>query len=221
MMNENNAKPKIKVVMLLDLICEWCCLAHSILSTLSDDYELDMHYLFMEIHPDAPPYGMPMEWHVEKAEEFYNLLNAIGEPYGIHFFHRDVFSNTHLALRVAEYAKTQGKGEQFLKQVWQLYMFEGKNISDPAVIAEAARKSGLPPQGMDRALIDPQTEQSLLQNAKYNDDLGFDGNVPVFIINDKYTFSGVHSAETLREIINKSLHPNSEDAPSIKNQENE
>mgnify|MGYP002087251553 CR=1 FL=1 len=131
--------------MFLDVICEWCYLAKGILDSLRGRYDLDVTLLFMEIHPDAPEGGMPMSWHIPEPKKFFAMLNAMGAPYGVRFRDRDVFSNTRKALLAAEYAKSIGKGENFLRAIWRAYMEEGKNISEEAVIEEAAMTAGLGP----------------------------------------------------------------------------
>lgn len=191
---------KIHIVMMLDLICEWCCLGKYILDSLKDRYDFQLDYLFMEIHPDAPIHGMPMSWHLEEPGKFYEQLNTIGGPYGIQFYPREVFSNTHSALRVAEYALASGKGEAFLQQIWDLYMFQGKNISDPDIIMQAIVRAGLPPIALDRALTESVWEERLLRNARTNDLAGLNGNVPGFIVNGKYTLSGAQTADIWQEI---------------------
>lgn len=205
-MNKENPDQKLHIVMFLDLICEWCYLGNGIINYMKEKYPINIDYLFMEIHPDAPIHGMPMNWHLEEPKLFYEELNALGESYGIHFFEREVFSNTHSALRVAEYALAHGKGEAFLREIWSLYMQQGKNISNPDIIMEALLKTGLPPISLDRALTQPIWEQKLLMNAKANDLSGFNGNVPAYIVNGKFALSGAQSAEIWEEVFELALH---------------
>lgn len=205
-MRTSTPKSNIHVVMLLDIICEWCCLGKYMLDSLRDNYDFALDYLFMEIHPDAPVHGMPMSWHLEEPKKFYDTLNSIGEPYGIHFMEKDIFSNTHSALRVAEYALNKGKAEAFLNQIWDLYMFKGENISDSNVILQALLQAGLPPIALDKALTEPIWEQKLIENAKTNDLVGLNGNVPGFIVNGKYVLSGAQPKEVWEEVFELCMH---------------
>ncbi|OON89567.1 DsbA family protein [Pyramidobacter sp. YE332] len=199
----NESGKKHRVTMFLDVICEWCYLAKGILDSLRGRYDLDVTLLFMEIHPDAPEGGMPMSWHVPEPEKFFGMLNAMGAPYGVRFRDRDVFSNTHKALLAAEYAKSIGKGENFLRAIWRAYMEEGKNISEEAVIEEAAMTAGLGPQALEVAWGAPEWGERLRENAVLNDRCGMDGNVPGFVIDGKYTLSGAQSAKTWEEILQR------------------
>lgn len=194
---------KHRVTMFLDVICEWCYLAKGILDSLRGRYDLDVTLLFMEIHPDAPEGGMPMSWHIPEPKKFFAMLNAMGAPYGVRFRDRDVFSNTRKALLAAEYAKSIGKGENFLRAIWRVYMEEGKNISEEAVIEEAAMTAGLGPRALEVAWGAPEWGERLRENAVLNDRCGMDGNVPGFVIDGKYTLSGAQSAKTWEEILQR------------------
>ncbi|MGI6075827.1 MAG: DsbA family oxidoreductase [Pyramidobacter sp.] len=214
---DKNGK-KHHITMFLDVICEWCYLAKGILDSLHDRYDFDVTLLFMEIHPDAPVGGMPMSWHIADPGKFFNLLRAAGAPYGIHFCDRDVFSNTRKALLVAEYAKSIGKGESFLRAIWKAYMEEGKNISEDAVVQEAALAAGLGPRALELAWNTPAWGQHLKENAELNDRCGMNGNVPGFVIDGKYTLSGAQSAHVWEEILQKI---EAAEAPSVESSNDE
>ena len=110
--------PGIKVIMFTDFICEWCYLGKHILDTLKDRYTFTVEYRFMEIHPDTPVHGMPFTKHLHFPERFFDMINQLGEPYGIHICNKNIFANTHNALLLAEYARSVGKLDSYIDLVW-------------------------------------------------------------------------------------------------------
>ena len=189
--------------MFMDFVCEWCYLAKHILDTMHDRYDIRMNYLFTEIHPDTPEGGMPMQWHIATPSRFYRRINSMGAPYGIHICNRDVFSNTHKALVLAEYAREKGKLNTYMNAVWDAYMLEGKNISDNTVLEDAVMHAGLGPNALREAFYDPKFEQQLLANEDVAISVGTDGHVPAFVVNGKNLIIGVHTAEEWASIFNE------------------
>ena len=195
---------KHRVTMFLDVICEWCYLAKGILDSLRGRYDLDVTLLFMEIHPDAPEGGLGDKLSQPAGDRrAAAAMRSRVDAAKLAIRDRDVFSNTRKALLAAEYAKSIGKGENFLRAIWRAYMEEGKNISEEAVIEEAAMTAGLGPRALEVAWGAPEWGERLRENAVLNDRCGMDGNVPGFVIDGKYTLSGAQSAKTWEEILQR------------------
>ena len=195
----------IRIDMFLDLICEWCFLSKTILDSLRDRYPLDMHYHFVEIHPDTPQGGMPMSWHAKDPARFFATIRAAGAPYGLEICDRHIFPNTHDILRVAEYANERGLAEPFIKAAWRALMTEGRNLSDHAVIEDVALRTGLTAEDVQKALHIKSYEDRLVSNASYAMQSGTGGNVPAYIIDGKYLLTGVEDDEAWSEILEKLL----------------
>ncbi len=202
------SREPVRIDMFLDLICEWCYLGKTILDSLRGRYPIQMVYHFVEIHPDTPQGGMPMTWHAEDPARFFATIRAAGEPYGLTICDRHIFPNTHDALRVAEYANDRGLAEPFIRAAWQALMVQGKNLSDHAVIEEAALAAGLTAEDVQRALHVPMYEKRLEENAAYAFGSGTGGSVPAYIIQGKYLMTGVEDDESWAEIFEKLTHAN-------------
>lgn len=198
----------IGIVMFMDFICEWCYLGKHILDTMHNSYDLRVEYLFCEIHPDTPAGGMPMKLHVVAPKQFYQRINAIGAPYGIHICNRDIFSNTHKALVLAEYAREKGKLSSYMEKVWNRYMLDGDNISDDSVLEDVVSRVGLGPSALEEAVYDPKYSQQLLANQDVAISCGTDGHVPAFVVNGSYLVVGVRTADQWSQIFDAILQGN-------------
>jgi len=194
-MSEKNSHADINVIMFTDFICEWCYLGKHVLDTLKDRYTFTVDYRFMEIHPDTPVHGMPFTKHLHFPERFFNRINQLGEPYGIHICNKDIFANTHNALLLAEYARSVGKLDQYIDLVWDKLMLEGVNISEEGILQNIVMKIGMSPRDVSAALESPVYAEALDLNEDLHRQYGCNG-VPSFIVNGEYRLTGAQSADT-------------------------
>lgn len=190
--------------MFSDFVCEWCFLAWKILDTLKDRYPFRTEFLWYEIHPDTPVPGIPMEQHIRGPERFFRMLNRLGEAYGIYFCSRTVFSNTHKALVLGEYAKEIGKEALYVKAVWDAYMVQGLDIGRADVIEHIALETGMSPAGVNRAFSDMQYSVKLLEHQLLSQKYGSE-RVPTFVVNDEYILTGAQAADIWIELFDRIL----------------
>ena len=55
-----DAKPTLLVTVFSDFICPFCYVGHVRLNRLRDLYDLKVNCCFVEIHPETPPEGRPV-----------------------------------------------------------------------------------------------------------------------------------------------------------------
>ena len=189
----------IRIKFFMDYICEWCCLGYRILQQLADEYDFDLELYPLEIHPDAPERGMPMDWHIDNKEEWMLRMNQLGAPYGITFKDKYYFANTHNALIMGQYAKTHNKHREYTDLLWRIYMEEGRNISDRKVIEEIAYRLGFTMAQVEEAFTSGIYEAAMYRNKQYHQSFGTD-QVPCFVVNEEYIMIGAQSADTWREL---------------------
>ena len=89
--------------------------------------------------------------------------------------------NTRRALAVAEYARDEGKLDDFRSRAMEAHWHDDRNIEDSAVLAELARASGLDPEKALLAADDAAYQKRI-------DDLRLEykrvgvGGIPTFVI---------------------------------------
>lgn len=192
----------MKIIMFTDFVCEWCYLGKRILDTLKHRYEFEVEYKFMEIHPDTPPEGMPFTYHLHFPNRFFDMINKLGEPYGIHIANKDIFANTNKALLLAEYAKDIGKLDTYMNLIWDKYMVEGINISREDILQNIVMNIGINPRNVSKALSNPRYSEELENSSLLYKRFECNG-VPTFIVNCEYRLTGAQSAEKWIELFEK------------------
>jgi predicted DsbA family dithiol-disulfide isomerase len=89
--------------------------------------------------------------------------------------------NTRAALALAEWARERGKLTPFREAVMAAHWREGKDIEDPAVLAECARAAGLDAAEARAALDDPTFTERVDRMAVEAARAGVTG-IPTFIV---------------------------------------
>lgn len=130
----------------------------------------------------------------------YARVAAVGATVGIPFaFDRiTVQPNTVNAHRLMHYAGGYGRQDEAAEELFRAYFIEGRNLTDPDVLADVAERAGLDRQaaaaylasGKDRELIEAADAEAR--------DAGI-GGVPFFIFNRRIGVSGAQEPETLLE----------------------
>jgi len=167
---------------------------------LKKEFDLAIEWLGFEIHPETPPEGMPLIKMFPRADidGMTRRLNSMGAPFGLAFQKIVDISNSRLALEAGEFAKEQGRFDEFHHAVFETYFSRGKDIGDMAVLEEIGKGSGL-----DTAAL-----RSALETGKYRKQLdtvnveaaGLSVTAaPTFIINNSSRIVGAQPLEVFRE----------------------
>jgi predicted DsbA family dithiol-disulfide isomerase len=129
------------------------------------------------------------------AERMINNLNLAGKPYGIEFGKMEIVSNTRLALEASEFAREQGKFDQFHEAIFKAYFIAGKDIGKLDTVLDCAQSVGLDVNLLDQALQE-QKYSSIIDQAR---ELGAQNNVaglPTFIFDNGKRIVGAQSYDT-------------------------
>ena len=155
----------------------------------------------VEIHPDTPQEGIPIEQMFPSLDHksMMKNLRTMGAPYGVIFSDIKRVSNSRLAIQAAEFSKVNGKFELFHDAVLHAYFAEGLDIGDREVLLHLAEDAGLDTTGLDKALNEgtylPKMKEMQEEAAK----VGVTG-VPTFVVGKK-TIVGVQPIEVFRKAL--------------------
>ena len=205
--DNNTGKPVIKIKMFSDYMCAWCYLADAMLHSLKDKYDFEVEHIGFELHEGTPENGEDMNRNHPGTPQTIAYINQQGEKYGLNLCDLPILANTKKALIVGEYAKEQGKGNEYVHAMWKAYMVDGKNISLIPEIENAAQTVGISAQEVKNALEDSRYAESLQKNMKAGWSYGL-SSVPTFIINDEYKVTGAQQPEVFAEIFEEILAKN-------------
>jgi len=108
--------------------------------------------------------------------------------------------NTRLAHEATEYAREQGKGEDFHRIVFRKYYDEGRDIGCWEVLRAVSQEAGLDADEMQRVVELGQytvAVNALVQEAYQ---IGVTG-VPTYVLNDRYAIVGAQPYEVFLEAL--------------------
>jgi predicted DsbA family dithiol-disulfide isomerase len=167
---------------------------------LNKEFDLKVEWLGFEIHPETPPEGLPLATMFPRAdaEGIARRLNSMGEPYGITFRKVEHIANSRLSLEAGEFAKQQGRFDQFHHAVFEAYFSQGKDIGSLDILKEIGRSAGLDTEGLGKALRTGtyrQTLESVKKEASRRTIIA----APTFIINDQDRIVGAQPIEAFQE----------------------
>ncbi len=167
---------------------------------LKQEFDLQVEWLGFEIHPETPPEGIPLVKLFPGAdiESMTRRLNSMGAPFGLTFRKIVNISNSRISLDAGEFAKEQGRFEQFHHAVFQAYFLLGKDIGSIDVLKQIGKEAGLDADAMGKAL-QTGTYRRVREAAKEEADrLGITA-APTFLFNEKDRIVGAQSIDVFRE----------------------
>jgi predicted DsbA family dithiol-disulfide isomerase len=200
-------KPDLEVTIFSDYICPFCYIGERRLTRLGEHYNLKVERRFLEIHPDTPSEGMPISelgYPPEQWRQMMGNLSRMAVEENIPLAEREITTNSHKALLLAEAAKEEGI-EVFCalnEKLFATFFGEGRNIGDDSVLRSLAEEAGVSPDIVSRAWSDPSYEEMLSMNQAVAAQLGIRG-VPSFVIG-KRILQGAVPTEMLLEAARES-----------------
>lgn len=201
-------KPRLQLAVLSDYICPFCYIGYLRLERLRQHYDLAVNWALVEIHPDSPAEGRPVEELGYSRQHLDGLLGELGElarAEGVELSPHTFTTNSHKALLLAEASKQLG-AEVFYglhRRLFESFLVEAKNIGDTGVLSALADECGVPGETVERAWSDPAYEQRLQQNLAAAVQSGATGT-PTFFIGDKQ-LTGAVSVDALMKAARISL----------------
>jgi predicted DsbA family dithiol-disulfide isomerase len=115
--------------------------------------------------------------------------------------------NTRLAHEATEYAREQGKGNEFHKVIFRMVYAEGKDPSQWDVLRSAAQEVGLDGEAlqrdveMERGTYKDNVEEQVRQAYR----IGVTG-VPTYVINDRYAIVGAQPYEVFQNALDQIMN---------------
>lgn len=147
---------------------------------------MDLEWNAYELRPGLPPEGIPRTPKEGEVDGFLPNLNECAGELGLKLKRSPIVPCSRLALEVAEYAKEQGKFDQFHMAVFKAYWEEAKNIGLRSVIREIVQECGLDADEVERCLDEGRYTQAIKTQSEEAKQSGING-IPTYIA------SGWHS----------------------------
>lgn len=154
-----------------------------------------------ELRPEPVPPLDPDSDYIQNA--WKHSVKPLSEKLGVEMNFPPVQPRTHLAFEGFQYAKDQGKGNEYNHRMLKAFFVEGKDIGDVDVLVQLAQEVGLDPEAYREAVESrkyQETHRAALDEAAARDIRA----VPTFFIGDR-KLQGLYPADRLTQIIDTEL----------------
>ncbi|MFC2045854.1 DsbA family protein [Chloroflexota bacterium] len=150
---------------------------------LKQDYRVDLEWKAYELRSGLPPQGIPRTPKAGEMNGFLPHLSERADDLGLKLKRSPIVPCSRLVLEVAEYAKEQGKFNQFHLAVFKAYWEEAKNIGLRNIIREIVQECGLNADEVEHFLDDGRYTQVIKTQSEEAKLSGING-IPAYIIGD-------------------------------------
>lgn len=174
---------------------------------LKEEYNVDLEWRPFYLYWDVPPEGMELSEHIRQARAngSEERLAQIAESYHMPYVPTPRIYNTRLAHEATEYAREQGRADEFHRAVFHKVFAESGDVGQWNVLRSIAQEVGLNADEM----------QSTVESGKYTADvaeqverayrMGVSG-VPTYVINDRYAIVGAQPYEVFKKTLTRILN---------------
>jgi predicted DsbA family dithiol-disulfide isomerase len=189
-----------------DVICPWCFIGKRRLGRAlaqRPDLSVSMTWRAFQLNPDMPDGGMPREAYLNAkfgsaahATRIYSAIAEAGAGENIAFAFERIrrTPNSRDAHRLIRYATMQGDADPMVEALFSAYFEQGRDIGDPATLADVAAETGYERAEVSRWLGGEAAVEEVLTEDRSARRLGISG-VPCFIVDGGYAISGAQEPE--------------------------
>jgi predicted DsbA family dithiol-disulfide isomerase len=204
----------VRVDVVSDVVCPWCFIGKKRLEqaiALNPDIPVEVHYHPYFLNDWIPAEGISRDQYLttkfgspERYKEIATRVSAAAAQDGL-VYAIDKLSrqpNTTDCHRLIHWAEQIGKAPQMKQRLMELYFSEGADLSDQAVLVQAAADIGLDAGDVAAKLGSNADLESVSQRVEQAKSAGIQG-VPFFIFDNAYAVSGAQAPEQLAGVIRK------------------
>lgn len=218
-----SARPRVRIDVVSDVVCPWCFIGKRRLEqaiALKPDIPVEVHWRPYFLNDWIPREGISREQYLttkfgspERYKGIAQRVAAAAAQEGLTYAIDKISNqpNTTDAHRLIRWASGIGKAAEMKQRLMDLYFTEGADLTNEAVLVQAAADIGLDPEDVRAALDSDQDVEEITQEVLAAKEAGIEG-VPCFIFGGKFAVSGAQSPEYLAEAIERVAQANDEAA---------
>jgi predicted DsbA family dithiol-disulfide isomerase len=164
------------------------------------DRDVEVVWRAFELRPEPVPALDPQGDYLQRV--WKASVYPLAENLGILMKLPPIQPRTRLAHAAAHWARSQGRFDDYHREVFRAFFERGEDIGDIAVLASLATSIGLDSDPLTEALKTGAFEKSVLEDEEAAARLGVTG-VPAFIANRRATLAGVRPVEHLKQLVDQ------------------
>ncbi|HUL87473.1 MAG TPA: DsbA family oxidoreductase [Pseudolabrys sp.] len=202
----------VRIDVVSDVVCPWCFIGKRRLEkalALNPDIPVEVHWRPYFLNDWIPREGISREQYLTtkfgSPERYKGIAQRVsaaaaaeGLTYAIDRISRQ--PNTLDAHRLIRWAGGIGKAADMKQKLMDLYFTEGADLTNHAVLVQAAADIGLDAEDIRAALASDQDVAEVEGEALSAKEAGIEG-VPCFIFGGKFAVSGAQAPEYLADAI--------------------
>jgi predicted DsbA family dithiol-disulfide isomerase len=206
----------LKIDFVSDVSCPWCAIGLSslekALARLEGEIDAEFHFQPFELNPQMGPGGQNAIEHIaekygstpDQIESNQEMIRARGAEVGFQFdmAKRQRIYNTFDAHRLLHWAHAEGKQAALKHALFTAYFTDGRDVSDPEVLANVAANVGLDPERARQILAGDEYAQAVRQRERFYTDHGIHA-VPAVVINDRHLVQGGQPVEVFEQVLRR------------------
>ncbi len=191
----------IKIQVWTDFVCPFCLLGESIIEKAIEGLNVEVEWMPFELRPYPTPTLKPEDEYLPRVwkASVYPMAERLGVPIQLPTVSPQPY--TRKAFLGLQYAKQQGKGNEYTTDVMKAFFQQNLNIGEDQVLKNILANLGLNPVGLDEFVSSPQANAQHDSDLQYAKQLGIQA-VPSLAVGEQF-FSGVPSVQALRDAIQR------------------
>jgi predicted DsbA family dithiol-disulfide isomerase len=191
-----------KLTIFSDYICPWCYVGQGVVEQLKQEHQVEVEWRPFYLMPDTPPEGMDLPEYIRRARAngSEERLAELATLHGMKFTSTKRIYNTRLAHEATEYAREQGRANEFHKIVFRKVYAEGLNPADWQVLRDAAEEAGLNADEMQGQVEAGRYTAEVAGQVEQAYQLGISG-VPTYVLNHRYALVGAQPYEVFKRAL--------------------
>ena len=168
------------------------------------DGSVDVTWLPYELHPEAPPEGIPRSAYfgAARAQQMHSYLDSVAESVGLEMRHRDVIINSRRALGAAEFARERDLFAPMHKALFQAHWEGGAKLEDVDDLVRIGQGVGLDAAELRSAIEEERYADVIDENRRLATSVGINA-IPAHVFGRRYLVMGAQPYEVLREVVSK------------------
>ena len=202
----------VRIDVVSDVVCPWCFIGKRRLEkaiALTPGIPVEVHWRPYFLNDWIPREGIAREQYLttkfgspERYKGIAQRVTAAAAEEGLVYASAKMKRqpNTLDCHRLIRWAEGIGKSAAMKQRLMDLYFAEGADLTNHAVLVQAATDVGLDPNDVRAALESDQDVEQIEREAQSAKEAGIEG-VPCFIFGGKFAVSGAQSPEVLADAI--------------------
>lgn len=204
----------MKITIWSDFMCPFCYIGEAHLEKALEEFEhadkVEIEYKSFLLSPEAAHNpqkdyyetfadmkGIPVD---QAKGMFENVVNMAKDADLVIDYDTAKFASTIPAHHVFQYAKEQGKGNEFFKRFYKAHFTEGELLSDTDTIGRLAEEVGIDKYAALGSTQNQSYTQKVNQEIQEASQIGVQG-VPFYVFNNKYAVSGAQPVAQFKQVL--------------------